>query len=87
MLEIAGTLAFLIVAIIGFKTTLWWVAGALAAHGIFDWFHPQLIGDPGVPSWWPAFCMSYDVAAAAYLSWLLLSSRLSARSRQPSRAA
>ena len=26
--------------------------------------------NPGVPAWWPAFCLGYDVAAAAILAWL-----------------
>ena len=29
-----------------------------------------MISNPGVPSFWPAFCLAYDVAAAAYLAWL-----------------
>lgn len=72
--------AFLFVAVLGFKTNLWLVAGALAAHGIFDLIHGQLISNPGVPSWWPMFCLTYDITAAAYLAWLLSSSRVAARS-------
>jgi len=30
-----------------------------------------LLSNPGVPGWWPAFCLAYDVTAAAYLAWLL----------------
>jgi hypothetical protein len=71
ILDLAGIAAFLLVSIIGFKISLWWVAGALAAHGVFDFFHERLIPDPGVPAWWPMFCLAYDVTAAAYLSWLL----------------
>jgi len=33
--------------------------------------HGQLIADPGVPVWWPAFCASYDITAAAWLAGLL----------------
>lgn len=72
--------AFLFVAILGFRTNLWLVVTALAAHGIFDLIHGQLISNPGVPSWWPAFCLAYDVTAAAYLGWLLGSSRRAATS-------
>jgi hypothetical protein len=66
-------------AIIGFRTNLWIVAAALAAHGVFDFFHHQIIANGGVPTWWPAFCLSYDVTAAACLATLL---RLSPPSRQ-----
>jgi hypothetical protein len=41
-------------------------------------FHAGLIHNPGVPSWWPMFCMTYDLVAAAYLAWLLGSARIGA---------
>jgi hypothetical protein len=70
--------AFLGATVLGFKRNLWLVVAALAAHGIFDFFHAQLISNPGVPAWWPAFCLTYDLAAAAYLAWLLRRSRVAA---------
>jgi hypothetical protein len=67
--------AFLVAAATGFRRSLWIVVVALAAHGIFDFSHAAIISNPGVPSWWPAFCSTYDVTAAAYLAWLLKSGR------------
>jgi hypothetical protein len=64
--------AFLVLAVIGFKTGLWLVVVALAGHGLFDFFHHLLIDNPGVPRWWPGFCMAFDVVAAAYLAGLLM---------------
>jgi len=58
-------------AVIGFRTSLWIVAAGLAAHGVFDFFHHEIVSNGGVPSWWPAFCLSYDVAAAGCLAILL----------------
>jgi hypothetical protein len=66
---------FIVAASVGFKTSLWWVAAALAAHGIFDFTHASLVSNPGVPAWWPQFCATYDVAAAAFLAWLIKSDR------------
>jgi hypothetical protein len=63
--------AFLGVALAGFKSTLWLVVIGLAAHGVFDLIHPHLYANPGVPVWWPSFCLAYDLVAAAYLAWLL----------------
>ncbi len=60
-LELVGIGAFALLSVVGFRITLWWVVGALVAHGVFDWFHGRLIADPGVPSWWPMFCLTYDV--------------------------
>jgi len=62
---------FLLVAIVGFKTSLWLVVAALFAHGILDFFHGRVVTNPGVPAGWPAFCLTYDIAAAGFLAWLL----------------
>jgi hypothetical protein len=69
---------FLAVAVAGFRSSLWVVVAALAAHGIFDLVHGSVIANPGVPSWWPAFCLTYDLTAAVYLAWLLGSGRIRA---------
>ena len=70
--------AFIAGAVVGFRSSLWIVAVALAAHGLFDAIHGQVIVNPGVPGFWPAFCASYDVVAAIYLAWLLKSGRIRA---------
>jgi hypothetical protein len=76
--ESAGITAFLLIALAGFKRNLWLLVVALAAHGGFDFIHANVIADPGVPSWWPPFCLSFDVAAAAYLAMRLLRSKIAA---------
>jgi hypothetical protein len=75
--SLVGTV-FLAAAVSGFRTSLWIVVIALAAHGIFDLAHGRVLSNPGVPRWWPPFCLSYDVTAAAYLAWLLKSGRIRA---------
>ena len=69
--------AFLAAAVIGFKTNPWIVIAGLAAHGVLDSFHGAVINNPGVPSWWPAWCMAYDVGAAGAV--VLLSKALPRR--------
>jgi hypothetical protein len=66
---------FIVLAVVGFRKSLWVVAAALALHGVFDSVHGSFIFNPGVPRWWPAFCLTYDVAAAGYLAWLIISRR------------
>lgn len=66
---IAGV--FVAAASLGFRRNLWLVVAGLAAHGVMDLFHGRLVANPGVPTWWPAFCSTYDLAAAAYLAWRL----------------
>lgn len=78
MVESIVVAAFLAASIAGFRTSLWLVVAALSAHGLFDFIHGRLIANPGVPAWWPPFCLAYDVVAAAYLAWLLSRSRVRA---------
>ena len=70
--------AFLGAAATGFRRTLWIVVLALAAHGVYDLTHGAFIANAGVPVWWPHFCLTYDLTAAAYLTWLLKTNRLRA---------
>jgi hypothetical protein len=70
-LESLAASIFLVVAVVGFKKNLWLIVAALVGHGVFDFFHHLLIQNPGVPVWWPGFCMSFDVLAGGFLALLL----------------
>lgn len=63
---------FLAAAVIGFRKSAWIVVVALAAHGVLDAVHAQLVVNPGVPAWWPPFCLAYDLVAACWLGGLLV---------------
>ena len=78
VLESVAGAVFVAGAVAGFRSSLWIVMLALAAHGLFDFLHGRVISNPGVPAFWPAFCGTYDVTAAAYLAWLLKTDRLRA---------
>lgn len=71
LVEAMVAAAFTGVALLGFEFHPWLVAFALAAHGIFDLVHGQLIVNAAVPEWWPAFCSSFDIAAGLYFAGLL----------------
>lgn len=71
--ESAIGLGFAAVAVLGFRASLWWVAAALAGHGVFDLFHHRLIDNPAVPAWWPGFCLSFDVVLGIALAIRLVS--------------
>jgi len=64
--------AFVIAAVAGFKGSPWIVVGGLAAHGVQDAVHGYIVANAGVPAWWPAWCLAYDVGAAGALAWLLM---------------
>ena len=72
LVESAVMLVFLGVSVLGFRRGLWFVVVAFFAHGAFDFIHGRLIVNPGVPVWWPMFCLTFDVAAGGYLAWLLM---------------
>lgn len=79
--EIVPAAAFVVAAVVGFRTTLWVIVAALVGHGLLDLVHGDVIANSGVPAWWPSFCLTYDVNAGAYLAWLLLSKRVEASDR------
>jgi len=79
LIELGVMTAFLVVAVAGFKCNLWLAAAALVGHGVFDIFHAGLVTNAGVPEYWPAFCLSYDVGAGGILAWLLMRAKITAR--------
>ena len=75
--EAIPALVFVAMAALGFRKTPWLVVAGLALHGVFDFFHHAVIANPGVPVWWPGWCLAYDVVAAAYLATLIFIRRTS----------
>jgi hypothetical protein len=72
IVEILAASVFCVLAAFGFKGNLWLVAVALIGHGIFDFVRRGLIENPGVPRWWPSFCMVFDVVFGGWLVVRLL---------------
>ena len=66
--EIAVASGFLLIAILGFKRNLWFVAAAIIGHGAFDFAHHWFVDNPGVPHWWPGFCLAFDVIVGSLLA-------------------
>lgn len=68
--------AFIAIAAAGFKRNLWLVVAGFAIHAMFDFTHARIIANPGVPAFWPGFCLSYDLTASVCLAAILLKKRL-----------
>jgi hypothetical protein len=83
--ELAIASIFIAAASLGFRRNMWLVAAALAGHGILDAFHSSLVLNPGVPRWWPPFCMAYDLTAAGYLAMTLRRAPARSKARDASR--
>jgi hypothetical protein len=62
---------FLVVSFLGFKVSLWFIVAALGGHGVFNFVHASVVSNPGLPAWWPSFCLAYDIVAAGFLATLL----------------
>jgi len=72
VVESLFSVVFIATAVIGFKKNLWLIVAGLVGHGVFDFFHEMFIQNPGVPVWWPPFCLSFDIMAGCFLAMLLL---------------
>ncbi len=70
--ETIPALGFVAMAALGFRKSPWFVVAGLALHGVFDFVHPAVIPNAGVPVWWPGWCLTYDLIAAAYLAALIV---------------
>jgi hypothetical protein len=68
MVEIIVACGFLLVAALGFRKSLWFVVAGLIGHGVFDFFHHTFIQNPGVPAWWPGFCLAFDALLGVLLA-------------------
>jgi hypothetical protein len=71
-IEIVVAAGFLLVAALGYRRNIWLVVAALLGHGIFDYVHRFFIDNPGVPKWWPGFCLAFDVLLGAFLTVRLI---------------
>lgn len=70
--ETVVAIGFCALAVLGFKKNLWFAAGAITGHGVFDLVHHLFIYNPGVPPWWPGFCFTADVVLGAALAVQLM---------------
>ena len=81
LVEIAVAMAFLSLAIVGFKKSLWLVAATIVGHGVFDSVHHLFIQNGGLPRWWPGFCFAFDVVFGGALAVQLMRHRPASLSR------
>lgn len=71
IVEMIPASAFILISVLGFKRSPWNIVGGLVGHGVFDLARQGHIDNPGMPAWWPGFCMSIDVFLGVWLAVLL----------------
>jgi hypothetical protein len=70
--EIVVAGGFLLGAVLGFRKNFWLIVTALIGHGAFDIVHRFFINNPGVPHWWPGFCLAFDALLGVFLAVRLI---------------
>lgn len=81
--ELVVAAVFIVIAAVGFRINLWLVAAGIVGHGVFDFFHHLVIDNPGLPTWWPMFCMSIDIVIGAYLALMLVRKQIAPTIARP----
>jgi len=62
---------FCLAAVVGFRSSGWIIVAGLLGHGVFDVLRGHILENSGVPVWWPAFCLAFDLGAAGCVAWLM----------------
>lgn len=55
----------------GFKGSGLLVVALWAAHAAYDVYHHLLVANAGVPFWYPALCLGFDIMMVLYLARLV----------------
>ncbi len=63
--------AFLAVAVLGYRTSLWLVIAGFLAHAAIATARASALIDVGGPAWWTASSFSFDLVVGVYLGWKL----------------
>jgi hypothetical protein len=69
-IELVFSIVIILVVFQGLWGSKYWLAGGLAAHGVWDLLHHHkhhVIGTREVPRWYPPACLAYDFPMAAFV--------------------
>ncbi len=73
---------FVLMALLAYRTSLWFAVVGLALHAAYDLFSPQFDVASPEPEWWPMFCLAYDAVLAIAFAWWILNNRLNTHPRE-----
>jgi hypothetical protein len=71
LIEVAFAVAIVAVVFVGLEQSRYWMAGGLAAHGVWDLLHHHrhpVLGTREVPRWYPPACLVYDFPLAIFVA-------------------
>lgn len=70
IIETLAATAFLVIAMVGAYRWAPLIGIGILLHGIFDFVHPHIVQNTGVPLWWPAFCGGVDIVLGSWVIYL-----------------
>ena len=71
LIEVVFAIAIIAVVFVGLEQSRYWLAGGLAAHGVWDLLHHHsrpVLGTREVPRWYPPACLVYDFPLAIFVA-------------------
>ena len=71
LIEVVFASAIIAVVFVGLAHSPYWLAGGLAAHGVWDVLHHHrhpVLGTREVPRWYPPACVVYDFPLAIFVA-------------------
>jgi len=67
-LEFGGLLLFSLVALLGLRSSVWFLSLGWAAHAAWDVLLHRVNSADFVPDWYPLACLGFDVFLAVYIA-------------------
>ena len=67
MIELIGLVVFTLIAVIGLRVSLWFLALGWVSHVSWDVLLHLIREQPFVPDWYPVACISFDLIVAGYI--------------------
>jgi hypothetical protein len=70
-IELVFATVIIVVVYIGLAESRYWIAGGLAAHGVWDLLHHHrhpVVGTRELPRWYPPACLVFDFPIAAFVA-------------------
>ena len=68
MIELIGLVTFTLIAVLGLRVSLWFLAFGWAFHVSWDVLLHLVRDQPFVPNWYPVACISFDLVVADYIA-------------------
>ena len=66
--QAAGSILFIVIALLGLWVNWWFLAAGLVLHSVWDYIHHGDRGRGIVPGWYIPLCAGYDVSMGLFIA-------------------